>query len=30
MEACGVCSMCQSFKNNASFNVFELDAASNN
>lgn len=30
MEACGTCQMCQSFKNNASFNVFELDAASNN
>ena len=29
-EACGVCSTCQSFKNNTSFNVFELDAASNN
>lgn len=30
MEACGVCPTCQSFKNNTSFNVFELDAASNN
>ncbi|MES2704674.1 MAG: DNA polymerase III subunit gamma/tau [Bacteroidota bacterium] len=30
MEACGTCGMCQSFKTNASFNVFELDAASNN
>ena len=30
MEACGVCPTCTSFKNNASFNVFELDAASNN
>src|SRR5271168_3858177 len=30
MEACGVCPTCQSFNNNASFNVFELDAASNN
>src|SRR5690606_14488839 len=30
MEACGSCSMCQSFNENASFNVFELDAASNN
>src|ERR1043165_6180861 len=30
MEACGVCGSCQSFKNNASFNIFELDAASNN
>ena len=30
MEACGVCGSCQSFSNNASFNIFELDAASNN
>ncbi|MFA6151388.1 MAG: DNA polymerase III subunit gamma/tau [Chitinophagaceae bacterium] len=30
MEACGVCNNCQSFNNNTSFNVFELDAASNN
>lgn len=30
MEACGVCTTCDSFKNNTSFNVFELDAASNN
>lgn len=30
MEACGTCSTCQSFNNNTSFNVFELDAASNN
>ncbi len=30
MEACGVCPTCTSFKNNTSFNVFELDAASNN
>jgi len=30
MEACGVCDTCVSFKNNGSFNVFELDAASNN
>jgi len=30
MEACGVCNTCTSFKNNTSFNVFELDAASNN
>src|SRR6201996_4648837 len=30
MEACGVCATCISFKNNSSFNVFELDAASNN
>lgn len=30
MEACGMCNTCISFKNNTSFNVFELDAASNN
>ena len=30
MEACNVCPTCVSFKNNSSFNVFELDAASNN
>ncbi|RYD55412.1 MAG: DNA polymerase III subunit gamma/tau [Sphingobacteriales bacterium] len=30
IEACGVCTTCQSFKDNTSFNVFELDAASNN
>jgi len=30
MEACGECSTCISFKENSSFNVFELDAASNN
>lgn len=30
MEACGHCSNCQAFSNNTSFNVFELDAASNN
>ncbi len=30
MEACGTCGTCASFKNNTSFNVFELDAASNN
>ncbi len=30
MEACGVCNTCVSFGNNTSFNVFELDAASNN
>jgi DNA polymerase-3 subunit gamma/tau len=30
MEACGVCPTCVSFMNNSSFNVFELDAASNN
>jgi DNA polymerase-3 subunit gamma/tau len=29
-EACGHCEMCQTFSENASFNVFELDAASNN
>jgi DNA polymerase-3 subunit gamma/tau len=29
-EACGVCNTCQNLKNNTSFNVFELDAASNN
>lgn len=30
MEACGTCVTCLSFKDNTSFNVFELDAASNN
>ena len=30
MEACGSCSTCTSFRDNTSFNVFELDAASNN
>ncbi len=30
MEACGTCSTCLSFQDNTSFNVFELDAASNN
>lgn len=30
IEACGICSSCESFNNNASFNIFELDAASNN
>lgn len=30
MEACGQCISCQSFQSNTSFNVFELDAASNN
>jgi len=30
MEACGTCSTCLSFQENTSFNVFELDAASNN
>jgi DNA polymerase III subunit gamma/tau len=29
-EACDVCDSCKSFNNNASFNVHELDAASNN
>ena len=29
-EACGICPTCVSFQNNTSFNVFELDAASNN
>ncbi len=29
-EACGVCSTCLSFSDNSSFNIFELDAASNN
>lgn len=27
---CGVCSSCQSFEDNGSFNILELDAASNN
>jgi DNA polymerase-3 subunit gamma/tau len=30
VEACGQCESCTSFQNNASFNVHELDAASNN
>ncbi|HTO14654.1 MAG TPA: DNA polymerase III subunit gamma/tau [Edaphocola sp.] len=30
MEACGTCNMCKTFNENASFNIFELDAASNN
>ncbi|MCB0515240.1 MAG: DNA polymerase III subunit gamma/tau [Chitinophagales bacterium] len=30
MEACGTCDSCTSFQNAASFNIFELDAASNN
>ncbi|MGM9477416.1 DNA polymerase III subunit gamma/tau [Pedobacter sp. GSP4] len=30
MEACGTCDNCQSFQNGHSFNVHELDAASNN
>ncbi len=29
-EACNVCQSCQSFNNTSSFNIFELDAASNN
>jgi DNA polymerase III subunit gamma/tau len=29
-EACGKCSSCESFDQSASFNIFELDAASNN
>lgn len=29
-EPCNTCSSCQSFNNNASFNITELDAASNN
>lgn len=29
-EACGTCSSCTSFQQNASFNIHELDAASNN
>ncbi|MFM7629490.1 MAG: DNA polymerase III subunit gamma/tau [Algoriphagus sp.] len=29
-EACGTCESCVSFQNNASFNSYELDAASNN
>lgn len=29
-EACGSCSTCRSFDENKSFNIFELDAASNN
>jgi len=29
-DPCNVCSSCNSFNNSASFNVFELDAASNN
>jgi DNA polymerase-3 subunit gamma/tau len=29
-EPCNVCNSCQSFSQNASFNIFELDAASNN
>ena len=30
MEACGVCNNCKALENNTSFNIFELDAASNN
>jgi len=30
MEACNQCQSCQSFNNSGSFNIFELDAASNN
>src|SRR3954469_17540367 len=30
VEACNICDSCKSFNNNASFNVHELDAASNN
>ncbi|MDR0969250.1 MAG: DNA polymerase III subunit gamma/tau [Lentimicrobiaceae bacterium] len=30
MEACGVCESCTSFDHSASFNIYELDAASNN
>jgi DNA polymerase-3 subunit gamma/tau len=30
MEACDTCENCNAFKSNTSFNVFELDAASNN
>lgn len=30
VEACGMCSTCTSFRDSTSFNVFELDAASNN
>jgi len=30
IEACGSCSTCTSFRDSTSFNVFELDAASNN
>ncbi|MDX1904324.1 MAG: DNA polymerase III subunit gamma/tau [Thermonemataceae bacterium] len=29
-EACGACDSCLAFQNNASFNIHELDAASNN
>lgn len=30
MEACGTCPSCHAFGENTSFNIFELDAASNN
>lgn len=30
MEACGTCNTCKSFADHTSFNIFELDAASNN
>ncbi len=30
VQACNLCSSCLSFNDNASFNIFELDAASNN
>lgn len=30
LEPCNTCSSCQSFNNNASFNIQEMDAASNN
>ncbi len=30
IEACNECSSCKSFNNNANFNIYELDAASNN
>lgn len=30
MEACGTCNTCRSFADHTSFNIFELDAASNN
>lgn len=30
LEACGTCESCRSFKESSSFNIYELDAASNN
>ena len=30
LEACNECESCRAFNNNASFNIYELDAASNN